>query len=281
MTNDQRRTDLGNALRALRIAAGTTGDVVARRAAMSAAKLSKIENGRVLPSVQDVELILTALDVSDDAKAEFVDAARVAATEETAWREIRRLGQWKHQKAIQAIEERTTDLRLFQGQLIPGLLQTAEYASAVFALPPSLPEDTRAKVITARLERQSVLYDLERTFHFIICEHVLRWLICAPSIMAVQIDRLLSLSRLPNVRIDLVPLGPQMPDLPMTCFSAHDERLVVIETFHSELSTRDPRDIALYLETHKRFASVALQGDEMRELLVNIRDGHFRGQESI
>ncbi|MGZ0146718.1 helix-turn-helix domain-containing protein [Kribbella sp. WER1] len=281
MTNDERRTDLGKALRALRVASGKTGDAIARRAAMSAAKLSKIENGRVLPSTQDAELILAALDVSDDAKAEFVAAARLAATEETAWREIRRIGQWKHQKAIQAIEARTTTLRLFQGQLIPGLLQPAEYASAVFGLTPALPDDTRAKVIAARLERQAVLYDLERTFHFVICEHVLRWLICAPPIMAVQLDRLLSLSRLPNVRIDVVPLGRQMPDLPMTCFSVHDERLVVIETFHSEISTRDPRDIAMYLATHERFADVALHDDEARRFLRAIRDEHFRGRESV
>jgi transcriptional regulator with XRE-family HTH domain len=55
-------------LRALRVASGRTGDSIARKAAMSAGKLSKIENGRVLPSVQDVELILTALEVSVEAK---------------------------------------------------------------------------------------------------------------------------------------------------------------------------------------------------------------------
>lgn len=279
MTND-RQKDLGKALRALRVASGRTGDAVARGAAMSAGKLSKIENGRVLPSVQDVDLLLTALQVSEEAKAEFISAARVAATEETAWRELRRIGQWKHQQAIQAIEAQTTSLRLFQGQLIPGLLQTAEYASAVFALPPSLPEETRAKTIAARLERQSVLYDSQRSFHFVICEHVLRWLICTPSIMAVQLDRLMSLSRLPNVLIDVLPLDQLMPDFPMTCFSAHDDRLVIVETFHSELTTRDPRDVSLYLEIHDRFARVALQGDEMRERVSLIRDGFFRTQES-
>jgi len=277
--NSDRQKDLGKALRALRIASGRTGAAVARGAAMSASKLSKIENGRVLPSVQDVELILTALQVSEEAKAEFVSAARVAATEETAWRELRRMGQWKHQQAIQAVEAQTTALRLFQGQLIPGLLQTAEYASAVFALPPTLPEDTRAKTIAARMERQSVLYHRHRSFHFVICEHVLRWLICPPSIMAVQLDRLLSLSRLPNVRIDVLPLDRQMPDFPMTCFSAHDDRLVIVETFHSELTTRDPRDISLYLSTHDRFARAALQGDHMRELLSLIRDGFFQARE--
>lgn len=112
MNNDRQR-DLGKALRALRLASGRTGDAIARGAAMSAGKLSKIENGRVLPSVQDVDLILTALQVSDEAKAEFVSAARLAATEETAWRELRRIGHWKHQHSIQAVEAQTAVLRLF------------------------------------------------------------------------------------------------------------------------------------------------------------------------
>ncbi|MFC9908641.1 Scr1 family TA system antitoxin-like transcriptional regulator [Streptomyces sp. NPDC059862] len=59
---------------------------------------------------------------------------------------------------------------------------------------------------------------------------------------AVQLDRLVSLSRLPNVAIEVVPLSGRMPDFPMTCFSIHDDRLVIVETFHSELTTRDPRD---------------------------------------
>nr|WP_281291939.1 helix-turn-helix transcriptional regulator [Streptomyces tailanensis] len=53
-------------MRALREASGLTGDAVARRASMSAGKLSKIENGRTLPTVQDVDLILSALGVSDE-----------------------------------------------------------------------------------------------------------------------------------------------------------------------------------------------------------------------
>ncbi|WP_165869629.1 helix-turn-helix domain-containing protein, partial [Streptomyces barkulensis] len=47
---------IGKTLRALRDASGLTGDSVARRASMSAGKLSRIENGRVLPTVQDVDL---------------------------------------------------------------------------------------------------------------------------------------------------------------------------------------------------------------------------------
>ncbi|MGK4582355.1 helix-turn-helix domain-containing protein [Kitasatospora sp. HPMI-4] len=268
--NDNR--ELGKALRALRVASGVTGEAVARRASMSAGKLSKIENGRTLPTVTDVELILTALGVSEGAKAEFLAQARAAATEATAWRVLRRMGPWKHQQAIKAIEVQTARLRLFQGQLIPGLLQTPEYVAAVFSLVPGQSVDSKSKAVAARLERQVALYQTGKEFHFLICEHVLRWLICDRLVMAVQLDRLVSLSRLPNVSIGVLPLARRMPDFPMTCFSLYDDRMVIVETFHSEITTRDPRDIETYVGTFDQFASVAVHGDEARSLIENIRD---------
>ncbi|MGP4083938.1 helix-turn-helix domain-containing protein [Streptomyces sp. KR55] len=270
---------IGRALRALREASGLTGDAVARRASMSAGKLSKIENGRTLPTVQDVDLILSAFGVSDAVKEQFLATARAEVTEATAWRLLRRMGPWKHQNTIKAIEANTAALRLFQGQLIPGLLQTPEYATAVFSLPPALPDETRARTVAARMERQATLYEEGRSFSFVICEHVLRWLICEPVVMAVQLDRLVSLSRLPNVTVGVVPLTGRMPDFPLTCFSIHDDRLVIVETFHSEITTRDPRDIQTYVDTFERFADVALFGDDMRALVESIRDEFLPQQE--
>jgi transcriptional regulator with XRE-family HTH domain len=278
--SDEQQQSLGSALRALRIASGLTGEVVARRAAMSTAKLSKIENGRALPSVADVDLVLTALDVPGAAKAEFLRTARAAATEATAWRLLRRMGPWKHQQAIRAIESQTTTLRVFQGQLVPGLLQVPEYVSAVFAMVPGQSAQSRAKAVAARMERQAALYERTRTFEFLVCEHVLRWLVCEQPVMAMQLDRIISLSRLPNVSIGVLPLTRRMPDFPMTCFNLYDERLVIAETFHAEITTRDPKDIELYLSIFERFDAVALHGDEMRAFVGSIRDELLTERES-
>lgn len=125
------KAELGSALRALRQASGWEAKTVARRAAMSGSKLSKIENGSVMPSVVDVDQILTAIGISEEIKAEYMSVARAAATEATAWRLYRRLGYHRKQQQIQAIESRTTLLRLFQPSLVPGLLQTPEYVQAV------------------------------------------------------------------------------------------------------------------------------------------------------
>ncbi|MEU3506298.1 Scr1 family TA system antitoxin-like transcriptional regulator, partial [Streptomyces hundungensis] len=168
------KSSLGSALRALRESSGMEAKAVARSAAMSRSKLSKIENGNTSPSVTDVDCILTALGVSEEVKTQYMVAARAAATEITAWRLIRRLGYNRKQQQVQALESQTHLLRLFQPSLIPGLLQTPEYIRAVFVRR-NLTEVQLDRTIGARLARQAVLYDDGKKFRFIITESVLRW----------------------------------------------------------------------------------------------------------
>ncbi|WP_199848684.1 Scr1 family TA system antitoxin-like transcriptional regulator, partial [Streptomyces sp. RTd22] len=182
------RGELGAALRALRLASGKEAKAVARSAVMSSSKLSKIETGKVAPSTVDVESILVALGVSDEVKAEYLDVVRVAATETTAWRLVRRLGVHKAQQQTRALESRMTLLQLFQPALVPGLLQTPEYIRAVLARH-DLSQDTLTRTIAARLERQQVLYDEAKSLRFVITENVLRWRIVSSSRMAEQMDR--------------------------------------------------------------------------------------------
>ncbi|MGW3227488.1 helix-turn-helix domain-containing protein [Kitasatospora sp. NPDC001095] len=92
------RTQLGAALRELRQASGKEAKAVARSAVMSPSKLSKIETGKVSPTVVDVERILTAIGVPEEVKAEYMAGARAQATEATAWRLIRRLGHHRKQQ---------------------------------------------------------------------------------------------------------------------------------------------------------------------------------------
>lgn len=246
---------------------------------MSRSKLSKIENGNAAPSVTDVDCILTAVGVSGEVKAEYMAAARAAATEVTAWRLIRRLGYSRKQQQVQAIESQTTLLRLFQPSLIPGLLQTPEYVRAVFARK-NLAEAQLERAIGARLARQSVLHSEGKTFRFIITEPVLRWRIVPPLVMVGQLDRLISVSRLPGVDIRIVALSVPQTDFSGHSFSIKDDRTVTIETVHAETVVTDPRDIALYVSKFEGFSGVAVAGDDMRALIEAIRDEYLREQET-
>ncbi|MEW2274785.1 helix-turn-helix domain-containing protein [Streptomyces griseofuscus] len=272
------KAELGSALRALRQASGWEAKTVARRAAMSGSKLSKIENGSVMPSVVDVDQILTAIGVSEEIKAEYMSVARAAATEATAWRLYRRLGYHRKQQQIQAIESRTTLLRLFQPSLVPGLLQTPEYVQAVLGRK-NLTADQLARAVGARLARQSILYKPGRQLRFIVTESVLRWRIVPPLVLAGQLDKLISVSRIPGVDFRVLPLSVRQTDFPSHSFSIKDDRMVTVETVHAELAVTDPRDVALYIEKFEGFAAAAVSGDAMRSMVEEIRDQFLREQE--
>ncbi|WP_030662435.1 helix-turn-helix transcriptional regulator [Streptomyces rimosus] len=271
--------DIGQALRELREASGKQAKVVARGAAMSPSKLSKIENGVLAPSVIDVERILAALEVSEEAKVRLMEIARQVATEATAWRIYRRSGLHKHQEEIRAIEASTTLLRLFQPSCIPGLLQTPEYVRGILE-GWNLTEDALEKMVGARLKRHDVLHHEGRSFHFLITESVLRWEIIGVRSMAMQLDKIISMSRFPNITIGVVPQRGVKPGLPTSAFVLFDTRLATIEVPHAEITTTEIPDIDLYLDKFRNFERVAVTGDDMRDLVSGIRDDFLRQQET-
>ncbi|WP_411079979.1 helix-turn-helix domain-containing protein [Streptomyces sp. cmx-18-6] len=274
------RSELGVALRVLRNASGMEAKAVARSAVMSPSKLSRIETGKISPSADDVDRVLTAIGVSESVKAEYLDAARAAATEATAWRLIQRAGLHKAQRRLRELEARMNLLRLFQPALVPGLLQTPEYMKAILSRYDDLSEETVRRTAGARIDRQEVLYDETKTFQFVITEPVLRWLIVPPTVMVGQLDRLVSASRLPNVDIRVVPLGGRKHDIANHAFVIRDDRAVTVETVHAEMVVTDPRDVSLYVSKFEGFSETAVSGDDMRALIEGIRDEFLREQET-
>ncbi|MFG2917911.1 helix-turn-helix domain-containing protein [Kitasatospora sp. NPDC048298] len=268
------RTQLGAALRELRQASGKEAKAVARSAVMSPSKLSKIETGKVSPTVVDVERILTAIGVPEEVKAEYMAVARAQATEATAWRLIRRLGHHRKQQQIKALDDSTRLLRVFQPSLVPGLLQTPEYVRAVFGRK-DISEDQLLRAVAARLARQQSLYDATKTLRFVITESVLRWRLVPPAMMAGQLDRILSASRLSHVDIRVVPLAAPQTDVPGHSFVIRDDRMVTIETVHAEVTVTDPRDVEAYVRKFDGFAATAATGEEVRRVIEAIRDEYL------
>ncbi|ONI54978.1 MULTISPECIES: helix-turn-helix transcriptional regulator [unclassified Streptomyces] len=274
------RSELDIALRVLRSASGKEAKAVARSAVMSPSKLSRIETGKIAPSADDVNRILTAIGVSDDVKAEYMGAARAVATEATAWRLIQRAGLHKAQQRLRDAEAQMSLLRVFQPALVPGLLQTPEYMRAILSRYDDLSEETVRRTASARIERQEALYDASKTLQFVITEPVLRWLIVPARVMAGQLDRLVSASRLPSVEIRVVPIEGRKYDIPNHAFVIQDDRVVAVETVHAEVVVTDPRDVSLYVSKFDGFSETAVSGDAMRALIEGIRDELLREQET-
>jgi hypothetical protein len=111
---------------------------------------------------------------------------------------------------------------------------------------------------------------------FLLTESAVRWQLCDPPIMALQIDRLVSLSWLSNVRLGVVPLTARLGDGAYHTFVTYDERLVTIELFTGQLVLRDPKDVAHYRHLFAFFGKHALWDDAARRFLAEIADA-FRG----
>ncbi len=231
---------------------------------MSQSKISKIETGKLVPSSVDVERILRAVQATPKEKEAISSLARVANTEYQNWRASLRRGLHHKQAELATLEATSSTFRYFLPAMITGLLQTPEYARASLA---SLPGD-HTRALMRRFERQSILYDTSKDFTFLLTEQALRWPLCRPGEMSVQLERIAALSELSNVRIGVLPLDrATVPEGPLSTFTVYDQTLATVETFTGALLIRSAQDVALYVETFRLFEENALFGTQARGFL--------------
>ncbi len=262
------RERLATALRDLRQDAGMTGVEAARRARMSQPKISKVENGRLLPSVADVQTLLTLYQAGAAERDALLEvAARLHVAIESN-RTILRRGAARRQARLGELEHEATTLRYFSPIVIPGLLQTAEYMRRVFSLDLSGAE--LARTVTARQARQQILYDSAKTFTFVITETALRWRFCPGDVMAAQAGHIASLATLANVEIGVIFMGAAVADIPLHGYQIFDDRLASVELEHAVVTVTDPRDIATYLRLFATMSQAAEFGQAARSRLAEI-----------
>ncbi|MFF2122942.1 helix-turn-helix domain-containing protein [Kitasatospora sp. NPDC058184] len=258
------RSDLAKALRELRVQAGLAGDRLARRCGMTQSKISKIETGRTVPSLVDVELILRALEVPAELARQVFDLARVANTEWQDIRALRKKGLERKQAELAALDQSSNEIRYFLISMLNTLLASPEYVRASLA---HVPGDT-SRAAMKKLERQTVLYDESKAFTFVLTEQAARWALLPPRAMVMQIERLVSVSRLPNVRLGVIPLGKHIPESPLNTFTVYDSSLATVETETGIITLRDRRDIKAYRDAFAMYEGYALFGEEAREKLA-------------
>src|SRR4051812_21483343 len=200
-----KRLRLAAELRRLRELAGVSGRDLARRIDISQSKVSRIESGVTTPALPAVVAWAEAVGADAETRARLTAMTEAAFAEVQAWRSVlHSFGQLQDQ--IEQREALAQRIRVFQPSLIPGLLQTAEYARRVFGLFHVPYEDgDLAKAVAGRLDRQLAIYDEDREFAFLITEGALRWRPGPPRVLRAQLDRLGSLMTLDNVSIALVP----------------------------------------------------------------------------
>ena len=205
------RQRLGGQLRDLRLAAGLTGRAFAAAAGCQASKVSQIEKGVRPASVADVRLWCRICGASAQQEQELLSEQAVAARLWIAFRDLgRATGLNATQKMLSGdMWDRVRVFRAYQTKVVPGLLQTAGYMTAILAgvrAERGVEVDDIADALAERIGRQGYLLQRGRQFLFVIEEPVLWFRPYGPGIQREQLAHLLDVMKLPSVSLGIIPL---------------------------------------------------------------------------
>jgi transcriptional regulator with XRE-family HTH domain len=197
---------LGAQLRRLREAKRISLEEAGSAIRASHSKISRLETGRVGFKDRDVRDLLTYYGVTDEQEREALRALAARANAPGWWHDYSDvLPSWF--EAYIGLEEAATQIRAYEVQFVPGLLQTGDYARAVTRLGhPDAAEREIDRRVGLRLTRQVVLTRPgPPNIWAVLDEAVLRRPIGGPDVMRAQLRHLLELIQRPSVTVQIVP----------------------------------------------------------------------------
>jgi transcriptional regulator with XRE-family HTH domain len=278
---DEARNALGKRLRELREQAGQTGKQLAESLSWPPSKVSKLENGRQTPTDDDVR-DWTRTTGSEAETEALLASLHTLEVQHAEWQRVLKAGLKPHQIELSEQDQRTKLYRAFEPANVPGLLQTPEYARSRFAqavMVHRVPNDVN-EAVRLRMQRQEMLYRPDKRFHFVLTEATLRYRLCSVDIMLGQLDRLISLGSLRNVKLGIIGAETQYLIDPRHGFWLYDEELVRVETYSAELNLRQPQEITLYEGVFEKLAAVASYGGAARGIINRTIDDLAPGSEA-
>ncbi|MFE5240736.1 MULTISPECIES: helix-turn-helix domain-containing protein [unclassified Streptomyces] len=276
-----RRRRLGQELRRLREIKGMTAEEVAERLLVSQSKISRLENGRRSISQRDVRDLCGVYEVEDH---RVVDSLMQMA------KDSRQQGWWHAFGDIPysvyiGLETDAESLRVYEPQVVPGLLQTRSYAEALIngALPEAPPSDIEKRVnVRARRQDRVNSPELPLRLWAVIDESALHRLVGGKQVMLEQLEHLIEQSQLPHVTVQVLPFDMgahpgingqyailEFPD-------AADSSVVYIEGVTSDLYLEKANDVQRYSVMYEHLRAQALNVDQTRQFIGDIAKKYTR-----
>jgi transcriptional regulator with XRE-family HTH domain len=266
------RQEFGGRLRRLREDAGFNGKQFAARLGWAPSKVSRIEHGKQTATNEDVTAWTGAVGAAPKLVEDLLAELRNVRFEYIAWSRQLRTGYTPRQRASVGLEGAATTIRAFEADVIPGLLQTADYARHLLSRLVAfrkLPDDVE-RGVRARMRRQEVLYDPGKDLRFLLTEAALRYRPCPAVTLRGQLDRLLAVAGLDTVQLAVLPFSTELPVVPSHGFWIFDDELVLVETLSAELSLRDADDVQLYTGYFDLVWDAALRNDAARQFIARV-----------
>jgi transcriptional regulator with XRE-family HTH domain len=270
---------VGARLRRLRTEMGLTREEAAEAIRASEWKIHRLENGQVGFKDRDIVDLLRLYEVTDPEEvAEFVTLAREANTP----------GWWRHYgdllpswfRTYVDLEAAATLIRTYEGQFVPGLLQTDDYMRAV--VHGAHLEDSGEEMgrrVRLRMARQTLLTrEQPPRLWAVVDEAALRRPVGGREVMRGQVERLLEASKLPNVTLQVLPFAAGAHPAMVGSFSIlrfGDQELpdvVYLEHLTSASYLSKTEEVDRYLHVMESICVRAAAPDRTAELLGKILD---------
>ncbi len=264
-----RRRELGTLLRTLRTERGWTVDHVADRLRVSSSKVSRLETGQRGVSARDIRNLCDLYEVDGEQRQRLTELAREG--KQRAWWQPLGLPY----STYVGLEAEAASISDYGLGIMPGLLQTPDYARAVVraAVPRWVPEVVEQRV-GGRIARQQLLFsEHPPQFEAVVDESVLHRVVGSPAIMRAQLNRLLELSELPSVTLRVIPYeAGALPAgnnkfiiLRFALPTVSD--VVFIEGLTGDLYLDDPHEVEVYNTTFRTLAHLAASPATTREII--------------
>ncbi|MEV4739955.1 helix-turn-helix transcriptional regulator [Streptomyces sp. NPDC049555] len=265
----QARQVLADRLRELVKDAGLEGKDLAALCGWHPSKVSRISTAKTQPSEGDIRAWCAACGAEDQTD-DLIASLRAVEGMWLTWRRVERAGLRRSQEERLPLYQRTHRFRSYCSWALPGLLQTYQYTEDVLRTiqQQRVPIDDVADAVAARMKRQRVLHEGQRLFAFLVEEPVLRNTLSTGEVQGAQLEHLLTVSRLPNVSVGVVPVAQQRHQLPVENFWIYDNAQVNVELVSGYLTITQPSEVRAYADTFAVLADMAVYGREARRLIA-------------
>jgi transcriptional regulator with XRE-family HTH domain len=260
------REQLAERLRDIRLDARLTARALSAAAGWHEAKTSRIESAKQAPSEDDIRAWCRACH-AERAIPDLIAASRSADSMYIEWRRLQPAGMRRDQENRVPLWERTKTLKSYVGTVVPGFLQTPEYATALLSaigVFHGTPDDV-ADAVTVRMQRKRLIHSGSHRFIAILEEAVLRQVVGDTEVMTGQLAYLLEATALPTVSLGVIPFAAIVrPVWPLEAFAIFDDSRVNIELLSAQVTVTAPSEVVLYARAFEKLEGLAVYGDEAR-----------------
>jgi transcriptional regulator with XRE-family HTH domain len=267
------RRRLAQELRRLRLAADRTILEVAERLECSPGKISRIETGVVGAGIQDVKAMLDLYEVDGGRRERLLELVR--QSRKRAWWQAYADVVPPQSSIFYGLEDGATTIGQHTVALVPGLLQTEDYARALIGSPADVTPEEAERRLSLRMRRQRLL-DREEPprIRVVLDEAVLLRLVGGSAVLATQLRRLAELAERPNITIQVLPFDAGAHTAQGTAFVVFgfadpaDPKVVYLEQLTRNIHIEDAAEVARYTSALDEASALAQTPEESVETIA-------------